>query len=85
MSLRFSLLSRICLAAAVLVVVAIPVRGHSCLRGFDGEWKTNYGTMPIRSSGSQASASYGSGRTLTGTIQGSAFAGTWKHPSGRWG
>ena len=85
MTFRLSFCSRILFSAALLVIVVPAINGQSCLRSFDGEWKTNYGTMPIWSSGDQASARYGSGRTLTGTIRGSVFAGTWKYPNGRWG
>ena len=75
MTFRLSFCSRILFSAALLVIVVPAINGQSCLRSFDGEWKTNYGTMPIWSSGDQASARYGSGRTLTGTIRGSVFAG----------
>ena len=85
MPFRFSLFSKILLPAALLVIVAVPMKGQSCLRGFEGEWTTGYGKMPIRVSGDQASGSYGSGRTLTGTVRGAVFSGRWRYPNGRWG
>ncbi len=85
MPFRLSLFSRVLFSAALLLVVAPAIKGQSSLRGFEGEWKTNYGAMPIRSSGDQASATYGSGRTVTGTVRGGVFVGAWRYPNGRWG
>ncbi len=60
-------------------------QGQSCVRGFAGEWKTQFGNMMLNVRGDQASATYGANRTVTGTIRGNVFAGTWRHANGRWG
>jgi hypothetical protein len=56
-----------------------------CTSGFAGQWQTQHGKMTISVRGDQLSGSYGSGRTVSGTIVGNVFTGTWRYPSGRWG
>ena len=59
--------------------------GQTCVRGFPGEWKTQFGNMTVSVQGNRLSGNYGSGRTVSGTIAGNVFTGTWRYPSGRWG
>ena len=56
-----------------------------CAQGFAGSWSTNYGSMTLSVQGNRASGTYGSGRTLSGTISGNVFTGRWQYPNGRWG
>jgi len=73
------------LLSLFLGAYAPQAQGQSCLQGFGGVWKTQHGSMTLTVKGNEVSGTYGGSRTVSGTVVGGVFTGTWRHANGRWG